>query len=67
MYNMEETKASSMLKGIIEMSYKAGFFDQIDAFDSLGDLLRDILTHIDGNKQPTPNPNMGMLGAQVSE
>lgn len=52
MNGMEETKRQAFLSGVIDLSYKAGFFDQIDAFDPMSDLLKEILKHVSENKQP---------------
>jgi len=56
MQGMEETKRQAFLSSTIEYAYKAGFFDQIDAFDPMSAMLKEILDHIEGNKQPTVNP-----------
>jgi hypothetical protein len=51
---MEEAKAQSFLRGVIDYAWKAGLFDQFDAFDPMADLLRAILSEIEKNDQPRP-------------
>lgn len=55
MHGMTETKAHSFLYGVIDLAWKGGLFDQVDAFDAMTDLLSEILEELKRNQQPAPS------------
>lgn len=50
--DMEEGKRQSVIRALIEYSWKLGFFDQLDAFDDLVATLREI---VDTAEDTRPN------------
>ena len=71
MYGMEEAKRQSFLNGIVEYAFKAGYFDQLDAFDSVVDTLKAIIARIEGEEggdKPPMGDNIRKLktGASVN-
>ena len=52
---MEPAKQQNIIRSTIEYWHKAGFFDQIDAFDDTLDRLEQIISEArDGGSEPTP-------------
>lgn len=54
MYGMEEANRTAFLHGIVEYAFKAGYFSQLDAFDSVVDTLKQIIAHIEGEDGGKP-------------
>lgn len=52
--DMETGKRGGVVRSVIEYFDKAGFFDQIDAFDDVIETMRSIVARVEGSGQAEP-------------